>query len=417
MGRISALHGERERVELRTRTSKSFQTPDGRIRSVTRLYPVHHDISGSWTDIDDTPVSSDGVTWKTADTSYDLSWQSDTLTLFYRSRKGGDSVQVRLVQLDGVPIAGAFPAPTITGRSIRSVINPSFELELRVRGNGVELYKLLKDDKAPKSLTWEVTEGDSSFLRLDLMNTSGHDAKKRRVEITHTRTPDDLSIPGKKSYLVTETFTSRVRLIDPLTSARSWVNEVQYPVLIDVTITDHITANDDDGHARTSLGDYWYNTVFSTGNTIYASAFRFLSVNIPQGQTLDSASIAINVTARSGSQTGTFAGQAVDSAPAWANHSAFSPASMAATTATLTYTPPGATGIQTLDVKAIAQEIINRAGWAANNNMRFGFTVVSGMTTSYSTIEDYSAAGTSEAVLTIVYTPAATGASIMWVKA
>lgn len=417
MGRVSPLQGEVERVDLRTRQSKSFARPDGSIRVVNRMYPVHYDNNGQWVEVDDSLITNDGgVTWRTADTSYNLQWESDTCTLSYQSKRGGDFVRIRLMQLDGVPVVTPFPKPTVTGRSIKALIAPDLEIELRIRANGVEIYKTLLGPLAPTSLTWRVLEGDSSRIAFDLMNTSGIDnltfsalrsgevQRRRRIEITHSRTPDDTTtFPGKNTYFVTETFTGRTRFIDPNTFARSWLNEVVYPVEIDVTVVDHITANTDDGYGSTGPA-YWLQVQTYT-KLAKAAAWRFLAVNVPQGTTLTSAIITVNVTASSGAASATMAGENVDSASLWANMSANSPLNMAATTATISVATP-ALGTRTIDVTTLAQEIVNRAGWAANNNMRFGFTNVSAMGASYWRAEDYNAVGTAEAFITIIYTAA-----------
>jgi hypothetical protein len=82
--------GMPEIIERRTRNSKSFQLPGGQIRVVNALYPVHWDNAGTWEEVDETPITNDGgVTWRTTNTPYLLQWQSDTLTLTYRSKKGG----------------------------------------------------------------------------------------------------------------------------------------------------------------------------------------------------------------------------------------------------------------------------------------------------------------------------------------
>lgn len=431
MGRVSALQGEVERVELRTRQSKSFARSDGSIRVVNRLYPVHYDNNG-WVEIDDSIISNDGgVTFRTADTSYNLQWESDTCTLSYQSKRGGDFVRIRLMKLDGVPVVTPFPKPTVTGRSIVSLIAPDLQIELRIRGNGVEIFKTLLGPLAATSLTWRVIEGDSSQLTFDLMNTSGRDnllrtaprvgeiQKQRRIEMDHSRTPDDgVSIPGKNTYQVTETFTGRTRWIDPNTMARSWLSEFVYPVEIDVTIVDHVSTTLDDGYSGLSAA-YWLETQINTqgyvGNN-KGGAWRFQSVNVPQGTVLTSAIITVNVTGRNGTQNGIVKGNNVDSAASWAHASANSPFNMTATTASTSWATPASTGVKTMDVTTSAQEIINRAGWVANNHMRFGFTDVTAMTASYHIIEDYQAAGTAEAFITIIYTPAATAGNIAWVK-
>jgi hypothetical protein len=190
-----------------------------------------------------------------------------------------------LLRLDGVPVVTPAPLPTVTGRSIRAFVAPDLEIELRVRSHGVEIFKILHGPLAPTSLTWGVQVGDDSKIRFDLMHTEGRDNilraaatrpiglnRVRRIEMTHSRTPDDfVTVPGRNTYEVTETFTGRTRFIDPVTGARSWVSEFEYPVEIDVTITELIAAAGDDG---AGTGGFWY-TASSLNKSTYNAGFRF----------------------------------------------------------------------------------------------------------------------------------------------
>jgi hypothetical protein len=185
------------------------------------------------------------------------------------------------------------------------------------------------------------------------------------------------------------------------------------------TVVVSVTADVDDGNADGGSPQTWHiNYAASNADWISASysrssAWRFLSVNVPQGTTLTSATLELNVTS-AGSGTATIKGEAVDSAAQWADSSANSPKDMTQTTASASYTA-GTSGIVTVDVKSIVQEIVNRAGWVANNNLRIGFSTVSGISVAEE-FEDYAAAGAHPAKLTIVYgagaAPAMLGATV-----
>jgi hypothetical protein len=411
-----------ELLEHRTMHGKTHILPDGRIQVESSVAPMHWDDDGKWIEVDCTPVSHDGgETWTTTSTPYEMLWDVQTFTLSFKRKKGGN-ITLRLVALDGLPPPRQFHPPEVSGNSVKSWVVPEFEIELRTRSNDVEIFKILHGPKAPRKITWEVTES-SPGVTLRLMETTGRDNilklaprtgeinRHRPVEILHTR--EDIN---ERTYRVTEEFTERTRFIDPATRARSWVNEVEWPVEIDVTVTVLVTADQDDGNGREY--DYWRANNFQVRAPSYAryAAARFLSVNVPQGQTLDSATFTVNVTFRSGSQSATLSGQNVDTAPTWINTSAFSPKTMAKTTANVVTATPAATGLFNIDVKAICQEILNRAGWAANNNIRLGWTTVSGMTTSYMDFEDFADSGANPAKLVIVYTVASAG-NIAWIKA
>lgn len=404
---------EVELVALRSRNCKTFRKPDGSFRAIARAAPLHWDDQGSWVEVDHTPVTQDGRVFSTASTPYVLSWDAQTCTLTYSSKRGGD-VRVRLAALDGVPVSGPFPAATVVGQSVKVLVAPQLQIELRIRTHGVELYKILLGPLAPKSLTWEVTEGGRANINFDPMTTTGRDNMsrtnrsrpdadilvRRGIEMTHQKSAT-VVVDGKNVYTVTETFTGKTRFIDPQTRARSWIDEAEYPIEIDVSITENIGANDDDGYGQNF--PYWVSGSGITTKSGKNGAFRFQTVNVPNAATINSAVLTIRVTGSSGSQTSTMAGENVDSAPAWANHTANAPQNMAATTATTTVNVLAA-GLRTIDVKTACQEIVNRAGWVANNHMRFGWTVTTGMTSSYMYIEEYEAAGTDEAQLDIDYT-------------
>lgn len=419
--RVNANPGEVELVQGRDYRRKVFQMQDGRIRSVHSVRPLHWLDAGAFIDVDDTPISPDGgITWTTASTPYVLLWDSATLTLSYTSKRGGD-VAVRLAELDGVPVLPQVGLPSLSGQSVRAFVHPELEIELRVRAFGVEILKILHGPTAPKVMTWEVVEGDKSNIRFDPTTTRGHDNlnrvlsrksdrlnEARLVEMQHSATTPVLDRDGRKLFSVTEQWTGKTRYIDPETLERTWVEEVEYPVEIDVTVTENIGADADDGHGEST--DTWYVNQTTSGYGKVAG-WRFQTVDVPQGQILDSVTLTVRVTFRGGTGNAVISGEATDDAPLWANASANSPKTMAATTANTTYAVPTSTGIKTIDVLTSVQEIIDRAGWAANNDLRLGFSSVAGWVAGagYAFFEDYNAAGTDEAQLEIVYTVASGG--------
>lgn len=405
--------GETEIVERRRRNSKTIRQADGKIRVVNRLRPVHWDNAGQWVEVDDTPQSADGGrTWTTPSTPYNLAWDSETLTLSYTSKKGGD-VTVKLSALDGSPFTGK-PSAVLEGQDIVCAVSPDLDIRLRVRSHGVEIFKVLKGPSAPKALAWEISEGDMSSISFAPMTTKGMDNalrgdlqrlsgdllnRRRQAEIAHAAT-EPRTRAGRRTYQVTETVTGRTRFVDPLTRARLWVDEIVYPVEVDVTVSESIVANDDDGR-QDGPGGYWdvNNCRLNYGNDQRA-IWRFQTVDVPQGQVLDSATLTVNVTTRSGTGSALISGEDADDAPAWTTGNQ----SMTATTANTSWAVPGTTGTKQIDILTAAQEIVDRVGWAANNDMRFGFTDLTSIGSAYAFFEDYSAAGTAEGELEIVYT-------------
>ena len=397
-----------ESVEKVTEKTTVIKKPDGSKRIVASVAPVNFASGGEMRPIDTTPVSDDGVLWSTKSTPYTVSWNSEDMSLSYQSPSGG-SVAVRLVALDGKPFKGKKARAEVIGRRIKSFANNDLQIHLAVRPKSVEIFKVLLNDKAPKSMTWEITESGS--VNVDPLGTTGFDnvgwigprpgvGRQRRVEILHDKSAVEQLQDGVR-YTVTETVTGRTRFVDPGTMARSWVDEIIYPVEVDVTVTENIGANLDDGRGYTT--PLWDGNGAPALDT-RAPAWRFQTVDVPQGATINSAILTVNVTSRFGSGgSATLSGEDVDDAGAWAQYAATVPFNMTATTANVTYNTPGTTGIKTIDVTAIVQEIVNRAGWANNNDLRLGFTSVS-MGGNEVVFEAYESAGTDEAQLDIDYT-------------
>lgn len=138
------------------------------------------------------------------------------------------------------------------------------------------------------------------------------------------------------------------------------------------SITENIVDADD--------GQETNNASWSSGTVVHAagrdasstfnSGYRFQTINIPQGSTINSATLRINVPSvlvGGGAPQLTVYGDFQDDAPGWSGTSR--PSQMVKTTASTPYTD-STTGLKNVDVTAIVQEIISRAGWVANNDMR-----------------------------------------------
>jgi len=139
------------------------------------------------------------------------------------------------------------------------------------------------------------------------------------------------------------------------------------------TLNLSIADEDDDGY---SSGTLWQEgSILASNSYTRAPAWRFVNVTVPNASTINSATLNINCDT-AGAGTATVVGENVDDASNWANLSSNSAATMSKTTATQTYTA-GSTGAKTVDVTAIVQEIVNRAGWASGNALRIGFGTVS----------------------------------------
>lgn len=134
-------------------------------------------------------------------------------------------------------------------------------------------------------------------------------------------------------------------------------------------------------------------------------AARFLSVSIPKGSTINSATIAlIGTRTRSGSTIASIKGQAADNAATFTLTVADWTA-RSQTTASVAWTLPSETNGSTMttpDISSVIQEIVNRSGWSSGNAL-----VVFINDNGSSDFRGYNefSAGSSWPVLTVTWTP------------
>jgi hypothetical protein len=182
-----------------------------------------------------------------------------------------------------------------------------------------------------------------------------------------------------------------------------------------------ITATPNDGYSDTFVGSL-LTTLCYTGvetDRTLTGFFRMLGVAIPQGATITSATLTLNVLARFGSPAFNVAATAEDDAAAVSGVAELA----ARTRTTATAWTPAVTGSHAIDVTAAVQAVVNRAGWASGNAMLFvtDSTVAQG-TLAEVQVSDYSQSPTLAARLSVVVgvggTPAtATPATIATVVA
>jgi len=99
---------------------------------------------------------------------------------------------------------------------------------------------------------------------------------------------------------------------------------------------------------------------------------RFQSINIPQGATITSATLTLTKLAVAGTPTPKIYGNDIDDAPTWGVGNQVRLITKTSATTNLDV----ASAVSVNNVTSIVQEIVNRAGWAPNNDIAFGiFTV------------------------------------------
>lgn len=418
-----------ELTQHRTARSKVFALANGKRRLISKLGRVHfQDDDGQLKDIE-TDVEIEAGTGELIATKLPYRFRLHQLGIGfdYESREGG-IVRMALVGIDGQNNFDRTISYTKNrnGNRVRFTdVRTDLDIVIEVGRSGVKTYRILKSATAPRNFRWAVEYDEAGALRidnkirgLDNINNDPRQGKQRReVEVTLTNSAPQLQGSGRMRYFSSEQWTGRTKYIDPVTHIASWVDEAIYPVAIDPDITEDIVANADDGH-QIDTGFYaLFVSAIYCGSTGGAAAdkrhpgFRFQSVALDQGVTIDLANLKVNVTGKITNYGGaTIYGDDVDDSAAWTNGTR--PSTRTKTTASATLTRPASTGIKTVNVTSIVQEIVNRGGWTTGNDISlFGLSYET--TYRITKIEDFNSAGTDEAQLEIDFTAGGGGGTVI----
>jgi hypothetical protein len=385
----------KELLEKRTRYSKTFDLGNGKRLLRTGRAPRHFMVDGALVDIDTTPKIGRNNLYEVDKAPYALRIDPQRPAYLYTS-ESGQWVEVELVRV-GEKETGV-SAGLLDGGLVKwAEIAKDTDLVMSPLRRGIETLLFLHSPQAPKLWRWRV-RGNKQLL----VPPSGRDALGKRLELVTRWDGDDLEI------IWTGRAASRWGLRHKAMDA--WQSDIAWPVRIDPTVNESITAGSDD------VGSIWNGVNFVSFSSTYGlqaaghytaftffAGLRFQTVAVPQGATIDSATLTINVIAQAGTPNLTVYGDDVDDAPAWANPSSRIK-DITKTTASANVVNPG-TGLEAINVQSIVQEIVNRVGWASNNDMRFGFFDNVGGNNIFN-MEALEAAGTSEADLDITYTAA-----------
>lgn len=392
-----------EHRTLRTSHSKTFQLPDGRMQCVSSLGSRLHYVSDEG-DLRscDTTVRHTGNTIHCDWLPYKFELHKSGVGFDFKSRDTG-TARITLTSIGGEPFdRNSRLTPLISGDTItfQDVLH-NCDIIFRLLTNRVKTLRVLKSVAAPRTFEW-LCEHDESGQGSIETRLSGKDRRGQKLSlISHVSPINDTS------FTLCETWSGFVKARDPVTRIQSLSPDVEYPVEIDPTVNYDITADSNDGYERDPpvTANSWVDSPQYLGQGYgsykFHPAWRFLSVAVPQGATIDSATLTLNVTGKNTAYAGgTIYGNDIDSSDAW---NTTLPSAVSKTAASTTLTRAVSTGLKTYDVTAEVQEIVNRGGWASGNNLSlFALTYESTYRVTY--IEDYSAAGTDEPTLSITYT-------------
>lgn len=137
---------------------------------------------------------------------------------------------------------------------------------------------------------------------------------------------------------------------------------------------------------------------FYAGSGDYHAAWRYASVNVPQGQALTSATHEIeNISAINGAPIGLdYFANDVDDAPII--NTAGRPSQMTLTTASVAFPSAPGTGSEITTITSVVQEIVDRAGWVALNDMVIVLFEDGTSGTDYLTMDNTAPIGTLEII-------------------
>ena len=396
MSTITVPSGARGEIKGgRTPTSKEFSC-DNKFKIVSsRLDVVHAPVSGTvytgterdqYADVDTDFVAVDGG-WKTKSTWYDCHISGAALKWTYASKVRGD-FSGELYEIEDKPLSDYTLniAPVVSGNTIlfKDILD-DLDFEFQAHATGLYLYKIIKGDKGPRTFTWRLDYSDDHSFNINT-ETHGHDnygragrasdgpgKKTRRIDIQRNQKTTH-SATGRTSVDYREHWNGKT-FVRNAEGVLERSDDFIYPIWIDQDVTEDIADTADDGYEIVNGASTWYSTYIRNfighyGTNDYNGAWRFRTVNIPQGTTIENATLTIEADAAIGSGTTmTLNGVDVDDAPIFGTPSNV-PSLLTKTTASASLALT-TTGTKTVNVTSIVQEIVNRASWAANNDMAF----------------------------------------------
>ena len=349
----------REIVEKRNLRSKTFDRGgDKRLLRIGIRKPLHFlNEEGALQDIDLTPSLDRGQHY-IANAPYKVRIGREFPGYRYTGERG--AVAVELSGINGKPV-GRREAEYADGRFCWRGVSLDVDYSLIPRNARLDAILTLHSKNAPRKFSWEI-DGNRSILR----PIRGSDAKGRPLELEQSWDGDILLVEWTGKVIDKRAARKGQPLAEPI-----------YPVWIDPSVNEAIVAGADDvssavgtttGALRTSDANIQCG-VSSTNNYKRYAGLRFQTMAIPNGTTIDSAVLTVDITSITGSPSAKVYAVDLDDAAAWSDPGN-RPKDITKTTAVATI-GPAATGSYTIGVTAHIQEIVNRTGFASSNDMAF----------------------------------------------
>lgn len=389
----------RELVKKRRMNSKTFDL--GGKKRMLRLgikKPLHYvNEQGQLEDIDLTPTLDRGQHF-ISKAPYKARIGRDFPG--YRYAGGRGTISAELVEIGGNPFPKREPEYKDKHFFWQS-ISLDTDCAIIPRNARLDAIVTLHSENAPRSFTWEIL-GNKTMMRPVI----GRDAKGRPLDLEQDWAGDRLTI----------TWTGKI--IDGKRARKGMAtNEPVYPVWIDPTVNEEIVAGADDASSLwNNYGASFLN--FTDGSTeLLAGTFidgiyrgyaglRFQTLAIPNAASIDSATLTIDIISIDGMPSVRVYAADVDDAGVFSSPS--NRIKNVVRTTAFAAIAPSATGTFTAGVTSVVQEVINRAGWASNNDIAFPMVpqAVGGGDNSFQ-FAAYEHTTRDEAQLDITYTAAA----------
>lgn len=355
----------------RTRNSKTHlleELPDGRKRYAldVTIGAIHYkdnpkDEAELWKDID-TTISANG---KVRTAPYDLDVYLDGMPGFHYKSKESGEFDIRLrgarIPLQASDVVPVIPKPKIEGNKvIWENIYPNTDVILEAQNTRVSLKRVLKSVKAPLEYDIDIQEVETGIAKL-LPLKPATDAKGQALVMG-----EETITGGRTEKLGLEVLPEEP--VEPQPIAFPIEDSTEVDETIDAGNRD---ANEkDDGTGFNSTEDYvrWY------GHTVASSrwngGFCWATVDVPNGATIDTAYIGIYIPFDSiDDPYCDIYGNDVDDANEFATEADVTSRTLTEASVSWSATGIGTGWKNTPEIKTVIKEIVDRAGWVANNDM------------------------------------------------
>jgi hypothetical protein len=358
---IDGLTHEQEVISRRTSHGKTFDLGSNKFRLRSGIMPVHFHDGKRWQDVDLTVRESNGLI--ICDTAgYEVRFDAVVPSAVLEGDQG--EAEVALDKIGGKSKVDA-PSYRIEGNEIIYDYG-DYSIHAEVRPGAVEFYKLLKTPGAPRRFEW-VVKNEKRRMKFS-RKSSGQDAGKNNLQMV-------TSSDGAR-YI--EEWTGKIgKVQDKKTRRKAWVDEAEYPILVDTKVEVGVAADADDVTQASMLTTNNFRASVY-GTVLLHGGVRFQALNIPSGAVVVAAIIFVNsvgsivTTAANGhGDKVKVYGDLTADAPAFSNSDL--PSAIAKTTGKFTMPAAIVPGQKSIFMTQAVNSIVAQAGWAANNDMRFAF--------------------------------------------